>query len=52
MEESIARISSKVADAIEMTQQAAYLSQKSERIIKEIGLALEELVVSMDEVNN
>ena len=47
LKELVARVSAKVADAVEMTQQAKYLSKRSEQTLKEASLALEELYVSL-----
>ena len=46
MEQSVVRVSAKVANAIEMAQQAKYLSEQSEKTLIEASLALEELYIA------
>lgn len=47
MEESISKIGAKVADVIEMSQQAKLLSTKSESLLIDVQQELEEFYVSM-----
>ena len=49
MEQSVAKVSAKVADAVEMTQQAKHLFEHFEQTLKEAGLALEELYIALGE---